>query len=260
MLSTENNERLTRTGPGTPMGDLFRRFWMPAMLPDELPAPDCPPVRLRLLSEDLVAFRDTSGRVGILAAACPHRRANLVWGRNEEHGLRCVYHGWKFDADGNCVDMPSEPPESNFKYKMTTTAYPAEEWGGLVWVYMGPSELKPPLPHFDWCVEPSLDQHVYKWIQDSNYAQGLEGNIDSTHVSFLHRTFGKTAEYLEYGAPVLSAMETDFGFVYGARRPARTGGFHWRVTPFVMPLYTVIPSRAGRGSGFFVVPMDDEHS
>ena len=138
MLSKEENAVLTQTDAGTPMGELFRRFWLPALLATELPAPDCPPVKLRLLGEDLVAFRDTSGRVGILDRYCPHRGSSLYWGRNEAAGLRCVYHGWKFDVAGSCVDMPNEPAESRFKEKISTLAYPAEERGGVVWVYMGP--------------------------------------------------------------------------------------------------------------------------
>src|SRR5918912_443642 len=127
MLSKEDNELIARTGPGTPMGELMRRFWMPALLADELPAPDCPPIRVRLLGEDLVAFRDSSGQVGLLAANCPHRGASLFFGRNEESGLRCVYHGWKFDVAGQCVDMPNEPAESDFKHKVRAVAYAAAE-------------------------------------------------------------------------------------------------------------------------------------
>src|SRR5438067_298431 len=138
MLIQEENDRLTHVGPGTPMGELFRRFWLPAMLASELPEPDCTPVRLRLLGEDLVAYRDSNGRIGLLGAHCPHRGASLFFGRNEDCGLRCVYHGWKFDLDGRCVDMPNEPPESNFKDKIRHTAYPAQEAGKVVWVYMGP--------------------------------------------------------------------------------------------------------------------------
>src|SRR5947208_1103421 len=146
MLSKDDNEILCRVGPGTPMGNLLRQYWFPAMPSYELPSPDCPPKKLRLLGEDLVAFRDSTGAVGVLAQACPHRGASLFFGRNEESGLRCVYHGWKFDVTGQCVDMPSEPPESNFKAKIQATAYPAVEQGGLVWIYMGPKDKQPPLP------------------------------------------------------------------------------------------------------------------
>src|SRR2546425_11564441 len=118
MLGREENDLLTRVGPQTPMGDTMRRYWIPALLAWELPEPDCPPVRVKLLGEDLIAFRDTEGRVGLLEEFCPHRRASLFFGRNEECGLRCVYHGWKFDVSGRCVDMMNEPPEHQFGHKI----------------------------------------------------------------------------------------------------------------------------------------------
>src|SRR5271165_5518914 len=133
MLTSEENQRLTITNPGTPAGEYFRRYWLPALLSEEVAASDGPPVRVRLLGEDLLAFRDTEGRIGIVDERCPHRRASLFWGRNEECGLRCVYHGWKFDVHGTCVDIPNEPPEYRFQNKVRITAYPAQEYGGLVW-------------------------------------------------------------------------------------------------------------------------------
>src|SRR3982750_1110878 len=144
MLTPEENQRLTRVSRGTPMGKLLRRYWQPACLSSELPEPDGAPLRVRLLGEDLIAFRDTSGAVGLVDAFCPHRRAPLFFGRNEESGLRCVYHGWKFDTTGTCVDMPSEPPESNFTDKVRVKAYPVREFGDTVWVFMG-ENAPPPL-------------------------------------------------------------------------------------------------------------------
>src|ERR687896_1709338 len=179
MLSQEDNETLTRVGPGTPMGNLLRRYWLPALLSTELPEADCPPVRVRLLGEDLVAFRDSAGKPGLFVQACPHRGASLFFGRNEEAGLRCVYHGWKFDVTGACVDMPSEPAESNFKSKVRIKAYPGREHAGIIWIYMGPPEKQPPLPEYEFTrLEPHPDDKIFKWVQESNYAQGLEGNID----------------------------------------------------------------------------------
>src|SRR4051794_21613810 len=140
MLNEQDNETLCRVGPGSLMGNLLRRYWMPAVHSNELPAADCPPVRVRLLGEDLIAFRDTEGRPGLFANACPHRGASIFFGRNEESGLRCVYHGWKFDVEGACVDMPSEPAESNFKSKVRVNAYPTHESGGVVFTYMGPKD------------------------------------------------------------------------------------------------------------------------
>ena len=142
MTSKQETEFLCRIGPETPMGELFRRFWLPAMLREEVAEPDCAPVRLRVLGEDLVAFRDTSGQVGVVEAHCAHRGASLFFGRNEECGIRCVYHGWKFDVDGNCVDMPNEPAESNFKHKIKATAYRVVDWGGAIFAYMGPLQAK----------------------------------------------------------------------------------------------------------------------
>src|SRR5206468_4252710 len=154
MLSKEDNELLTRTGPGTAMGALFRRFWLPALVPSELPEADCPPMRFRILGENLIAFRDTTGKPGFLVENCPHRGASLFFGRNEEAGLRCVYHGWKFDVTGQCVDMPSEPAESNFKTKIKATAYPCVERNGVIWTYMGSRATPPPLPDLEPNMQP----------------------------------------------------------------------------------------------------------
>ncbi|HEU0167062.1 MAG TPA: Rieske 2Fe-2S domain-containing protein, partial [Chloroflexota bacterium] len=224
---------------------------------------DCDPVRFRILSEDLIAFRDTNGKVGFLGNHCPHRGASLFFGRNEEAGLRCVYHGWKFDVSGQCVDMPNEPAESNFKNKVQAKAYPAAERGGLIWIYMGPKDKQPPLPNYYWCLQPDAENRAAaKWIQDSNYAQILEGNIDSAHISFLHRSFnrerprglGADSQHLTV------ARETDFGFVYGARRHAPDNQYYWRVTTFVFPTFTQIPSLSRAGNGIFTIPVDDEHT
>src|ERR1700752_2233651 len=146
MLPVEQNELVSHVGPGTPMGELLRRYWMPALFTRELPEPDCAPVRVKLLGEELVAFRDSQGRVGLLEEFCPHRRASLFLGRNEECGLRCVYHGWKFDTAGTCVDMPNEPAESNFKDKIHITSYPTLDQGGVIWAYMGPADKQPESP------------------------------------------------------------------------------------------------------------------
>ena len=148
MLTAEENELICRVGPGTPMGDVMRRYWHPLIISDELPEPDCPPIRARLLGEQLVAFRDTDGKVGLVADSCPHRGASLCFGINQERGLMCIYHGWKFDVNGNCVDMPSDLPGSNFKDKVHLTSYPTVESAGVIWAYMGPKEHQPPPPNF----------------------------------------------------------------------------------------------------------------
>lgn len=267
MLSRVDNELLCRVGPGTPMGELLRRFWVPALMPGELPAPDSPPVRVRLLGEDLVAFRDTNGEIGVVAENCPHRGASLFFGRNEENGLRCVYHGWKFDTSGSCVDMPNEPPESNFKHKVHVTAYSAAEWGGVIWVYMGPPELKPELPQHDWCLVPDNQRYIGKWIQECNFVQCYEGEIDTSHISFLHsgidpiegtgRFRGLAAKD---GAPKLLLKETDYGFVYGARRDTGKGDYYWRVTQFLVPDFSLIPSPKYPTGGRCWIPIDDHRT
>jgi phthalate 4,5-dioxygenase len=160
MLKRDENELITRVGPGTPMGDTMRRYWMPVLLSSELPHPDSDPIRVRLLGEDLVAFRDTNGQVGLLAANCPHRGASLFFGRNEEAGLRCVYHGWKFDATGQCLDMPNEPAESDFRTKVNAVAYPTAEKADLVWAYLGPPDKQPPVPDLEFMRAPA----VHTWV------------------------------------------------------------------------------------------------
>ena len=267
MLSKEENELLTQTGPGTPMGELFRRFWLPALLSSELPEPDCAPVKLTILSEDLVAFRDSEGRVGVLDRYCPHRGSSLYWGRNEESGLRCVYHGWKFDVAGHCVDMPNEPEESRFREKIRTVAYPTEERGGVVWVYMGPAELHPEMPELEWTRVPESHRYVSKRLADCNYLQNVEGECDSTHASFLHgradhRTPRNTTAQMGYLAadpsPRFSVKKARHGLLIGARRNAGADGYYWRVTPFMMPSYTIVPSAAEQVKLFTgAVPMDD---
>lgn len=195
MLSSEDNEILCRVGKDTPMGQLFRRFWLPALLSLELPTPDCEPRRLRILGEDLVAFKDSEGRIGIVDAYCPHKLAPLYFGRNEESGLRCVYHGWKFGTDGKCLEIPNVPSTFNveaLKQKAAITAYPVREAGGMIWVYMGPKDKLPELPAFEWLGVPSTQNHVSRWLQRTNWAQGMEGEIDSSHVSWLHRDFDKS--------------------------------------------------------------------
>src|SRR6266581_760316 len=185
MLSREENKILTQIGPGTPMGEVMRRYWMPALLSRELPEPDCAPVRVKLLGEEMVAFRDTERRVGLLEEFCPHRRVSLWYGRNEESGLRCIYHGWKFDVEGTCVDQMNEPV--SFAQKVHIVSYPTVEMGDVIWAYMGPEELMPPPPKFEWVRAPSTHRHVSKVWQECNWAQGLEGGIDSSHAPILHR-------------------------------------------------------------------------
>src|SRR5205807_7732499 len=174
MLTREENELLCRVGPGTPMGQTLRRYWLPACLSEELPQPAGDPIRLRLLGEDFVAFRDAEGQVGVLDEACPHRGASLVLGRVEDCGLRCLYHGWKFGVDGTIQETPTEPAESSFKQRVQAPAYPVREAGDLVWVYLGPPELKPPFPDYPWFHVPAEYRSPTKAVYDCNYMQILE--------------------------------------------------------------------------------------
>jgi|SRR5579859_1512289 len=262
MLSKRDNELITHVGPQTPMGELLRRYWLPALLSRELPEPDCAPVRLKLLGEELVAYRATSGRVGVLDTYCPHRNANLFWGRNEQEGLRCVYHGWKFDADGACVDMPNEPARSQFKEKIKQLAYPAVDKGGFIWVYMGPPELQPEVPHFDWLDVPESHRNVHKRFQDCNWLQNLEGEVDSSHAPFLHGSVGPDGVQPYNGnadlQPVFQTLETEFGVAIAARREAGPEEYYWRITPFMLPFYTIVPrARETNYIWTAAVPIDD---
>src|SRR3984957_3999649 len=178
VLTREDNETICRVGPGTLMGNLMREYWVPAMLSQELPNPDSDPVRVMLLGEQLIGFRDPSGKVGLIANLCTHRGASLFFGRNEENGIRCVYHGWKFDTEGNCVDMPNEPPESNFKNRIKATAYCCLQRAGIVWADMGPRPTPPPLPSFERNILPEGEWNVSAIQRDCNYFQGLEADID----------------------------------------------------------------------------------
>jgi phthalate 4,5-dioxygenase oxygenase subunit len=267
MLTREENELLTRTGPGTPLGELFRRYWLPALQSDEIAEPDGAPVQVQILSERLVAFRDTEGKVGLLEEACTHRGASLWYARNEECGLRCIYHGWKYDVNGNCLAMPAEPADSSFKHKVRHPAYPVRELGGIIWAYLGPREKMPPFPAFQWTELPESQRMVAKVLQECNYLQGLEGGIDSAHLGFLHRSFersdGPWGLHLadpatSDNAPRLEVQYTAYGYRYGAVRRASGANQYIRITPFVMPCYTYVPPDASGDILFHAwVPRDD---
>jgi len=186
MLTQEENDLLTQTHPGSPMGDLLRRFWLPVMLSEELIAPGCPPIRLRVMNEDLVAFRDIKGEVGIFEAYCVHRFSPMFFGRNEEDGLRCVYHGWKYDVTGQCIDMPFVPEGETFKQKVKIKAYPTVDKGGFIWAYMGPAEKKPPVPQWQFMEIPKDYRENWKIEVECNWLQSMEGQNDPTHGFYTH--------------------------------------------------------------------------
>ena len=271
MLHKNDNETLCRVGPGTPMGELLRQYWFPAIPSFELPSPDSPPKKIRLLGEDMVAFRDTNGEVGLFVQSCPHRGASMFFGRNEEAGLRCVYHGWKFDVDGTCVDMPSEPAESNFKNKVRIRAYKAREVNRMIWVYMGPRETPPPFPEFDIATLPI--EHVTEprlMMEESNWFQNLEGDIDSVHIDYLHARLqedkpmagGIRGFFTRDRAPKFDVVETDYGAFYSARREWDDSGNEWhRISQLILPFHTMIAaSSPDRVSLRSWVPVDDHYT
>jgi phthalate 4,5-dioxygenase len=261
MLPKEINQLITQTDQGTTMGGLIRRYWIPALLSREIPEPDCPPVQVRIMGEDLVAFRDTQGRIGLLEEHCLHRGTSLFYGRNEECGLRCIYHGWKYDVDGNVLDTPAEPAGSNFKSKLKHVAYPCVEAGGMIWTYMGPPDKQPPFPHYNWMDLPLSHTYITKAYQECNYLQGLEGECDSAHLSFLHREFSAQGErqlYAGDSAPAYEIEETDFGLRMIAIRKAPQDQSYVRVSSFVMPIGCFI--YALNKEWHIYVPADDTHS
>ena len=271
MLKKEQNDLVTQTGPGTPMGNLFRRYWLPALLSEEVAEPDGAPVRLQLLSERMLAFRDTQGRLGVIDEFCAHRGVSLWFGRNEEGGIRCPYHGWKYDINGQCLEVPSEPAESGYCDKIKLKSYPLVERGGVIWIYMGPPELRPPLPEWEFATVPADQSFTSKRLQECNWLQALEGGIDSSHVSFLHsgqldrdplfKGAGGNKYNLADKKPVFEVVPADGGLFIGARRMAEEDQYYWRITPWIMPCFTMVPPRGDHPvHGHFWVPIDDHNN
>jgi phenylpropionate dioxygenase-like ring-hydroxylating dioxygenase large terminal subunit len=252
------------------MGQMFRKYWIPALLAEELPENDCAPVRVKLLSERLIAFRDSDGRLGLMDEFCAHRGVSLWFGRNEEGGLRCPYHGWKYDTNGQCVDVPSEPKDSGFCEKIKLQAYPLVKIGDILWTYMGPKEEQPPYPEFEFATVPSNQTFTSKRFQECNWLQAMEGGIDSSHVSFLHSgnlntdPLFKGARGNQYNIadkmPFFEVVKHEGGLYVGARRNAEEGNYYWRITPWVMPCFTMVPPRGDHPiHGHFWIPIDDEN-
>ena len=288
MLTAQENATLTQTGPGTPMGDVFRSYWMPALLSRELPGPDCPPVRIKLLGEDFVAFRDTYGRVGIVEPACPHRGANLFFGRVEECGLRCAYHGWKFDVRGQCLEIPTlqEDVAERVKPEAAIRALEVREFGDVVWAWMGEGEA-PELPQFEFATLPPEHRFVSKKFQQCNWAQACEGGLDTAHFSYLHAgmrggekvglhevgvvprrvagdnepaSLARFRWMIEDGRPEFTALEHPAGLLLCAAREADDGARYWRMTQFLMPNHSLAPGNFPQDNnlGNTWVPVDDE--
>ena len=269
MLRKEVNDLLTQTDAGTPMGELFRQYWIPAMLASELPENDCPPVRIKLLGEPMIAFRDSDGRYGLMEEFCAHRRVSLWFGRNEHGGLRCPYHGWKYDVTGQCTEIPSEPDDSDYCQSIRLQAYPLIKIGDVLWTHMGDEASRPPEPVWEFATVAPEQTVTTKRLQECNWLQALEGGIDSSHVSFLHLNelerdpLFKGAKANQYNLndtkPVFDVSPSDGGLYIGVRRNAE-GKYYWRITQWVMPCFTMIPPRADHPQhGHFWVPIDDEH-
>ena len=266
MLKREDNERITRVGRGTPGGELFRRYWLPACLSEELPERDGAPLRVRLLGEDLIAYRDSDGEIGLVDAFCPHRRAPMFFGRNEECGLRCAYHGWKFDRHGDCVDMPSEPVGTPLRDRVKMKAYPTYEAAGIVWTYMGPRESTPPRPDYEWMRAPATHCYVSKTYEECNYLQALEGGLDTAHSSFAHNiSVGKKKSFRNADtAPSLDVNVTDYGYYYVSTRKAGDDEKYVRVYQYIMPTQqmrgaTVTWDKGGGKDDPHAIPKLDGH-
>jgi phthalate 4,5-dioxygenase len=271
MLKHEDNERLVRVGPGTPMGTLLRRYWQPMLLSWELKENDGAPLRVDLLGEELLAFRATDGRIGLVDAYCPHRRAPLFYGRNEEHGLRCVYHGWKFNVDGRCVDLPCVVENARIRENVRIKSYPTFEKGGVIWAYMGPPERKPAPPDFEWMRAPATHRNVTKNYQQNNYLQSLEGGLDTSHSSFLHnQSIGNNNTVRNRdGAPRIEVFPTDYGYSYVSFRNISNTEQYVRVYQYVMPFQQIrgdisddygTRKKVAKVDGHFWVPIDDHQT
>ncbi|MFN0072262.1 MAG: Rieske 2Fe-2S domain-containing protein [Chloroflexota bacterium] len=272
MLSREDNELLTQTGPGTPMGELFRRFWLPVMLSEEIPAPDCTPVKVRVLGEDLIAFRDSSGNPGLVDAYCPHRGAPMFFGRNEDAGLRCVYHGWKFDVSGQCVELPNVPEGETHKERVRIPAYPVHDRAGMIFAYLGPAEKQPPFPEHEWIDLPEDRRYVRKYLLQCNYKQAMEGDYDGSHVAFLHSTLdsnisnpgnriregqisvrNKTPRYVDM-------TDTDYGMMFVTEGVQDDGRAVINVGHWLMPCASTAGIAGPNTQSTNIrVPIDDNH-
>ena len=275
MMSSADNEVLVRTNRGTPMGEYFRRYWLPFALSRELPEPDGAPIRVKVMGEELVAFRDTNGRVGLIEPRCAHRGTSLFFGRNEECGLRCVHHGWKYDVDGKCVDMPNVPRDASMQGNVSIRAYPTREFGEMVWAYLGPKEAATELPQLEHGLLPASHRYVTKRLQECNWAQSMDGAVDTAHFSFLHMPAPSVKSndpaniaadesrirwLREDPMPQFTIVDHDVGFVVGGSRKADGRELYWRITQFMLPSHSITPS-AMPGEiyyGYTWVPVDDE--
>lgn len=261
MTTREENDRLTQVGPVTPMGNLMRRYWVPAAFAETVAKPDGPPVRAKLLGEDLVLFRATDGRIGLVAERCPHRTASLYFGRNEENGLRCVYHGLKFDVEGKCVDAPCVPKTSagqlaTYQRQLATKAYPCIERAELIWTYMGPPEFMPAFPDLEWTMLPKANRLTTRHVQQCNWLQALEGGFDASHLSFLHK--GLSDDSRDIVPSAYEVVPIDCGMAIANGRETGNGSMLWSINPMMMPFHKVIATALP--AAHMWVPIDDANT
>lgn len=264
MLSHEDNETLVRVGAGTPMGQFMRRYWIPFLKSSDVER-DGQPHRVRLLGEDLVAFRDSAGAVGLVDHACPHRGAPMVFARTEDGGIRCIYHGWKFDIAGRCQELPPEPAHTPMRNHVSIKSYPVRERNGVLWTYMGPAGELPPLPELEWNLVPESHCVVTFRVQECNWLQALEGEIDSAHAAILHGRYGNTISQWRQGqdlAPSFEIQTHDAGLSIAARRKSGDDSNYVRVNQFLVPFWTLVPPQMQYPdlSGHAWVPIDDHHT
>ncbi len=267
MLTKEDNERLTRVGPGTPMGEMLRELWTPASRSASLEAEGAPR-RVRLLGENFVAFRASDGRVGFLDEGCPHRRASLSLARNEGDGLRCIFHGWKYSVEGQCIDAPTEPADRRaaFAARVPVKSYPVREAGGMIWVYLGRRQTPPKFYDFEFHKAPA-ESLLRCAIVKANWLQGVEGQLDSAHVNFLHSTSvprnrPMTNRWVTHdSAPRFEFIEQPYGFREAALRSLPDGSIFARIREVLPPYYSFIPDHHGQPRFIVaIIPIDDESS
>jgi phenylpropionate dioxygenase-like ring-hydroxylating dioxygenase large terminal subunit len=269
MLSAADNELMCRIGEGTPMGNLMREYWIPFLFSWEIES-DGPPQRVRLLGEDLLAFRASSGKPGLIGENCPHRGASLYFGRNENGGLACIYHGWRFDVNGACIDMPSEPESSNFHDKVHAVSYPLVEKARFIWTYMGAKDVPPPLPALEWLDLPEDQIVANKRVQYTNWVQGMEGDLDQSHLSFTHRWLKPNPDSIRSGVDVIrtndthphfEVTKTEYGTLVACSRESGDGRKYWRLTQHMMPFHTITPPYGDDPTRNWRawVPIDDEN-
>jgi phenylpropionate dioxygenase-like ring-hydroxylating dioxygenase large terminal subunit len=244
------------------MGALMRRYWIPAAFSHQIAKPDSPPIRVRLMGEDLVLFRDTQGRIGLIDERCPHRTASMFFGRNEESGLRCVYHGLKFDVTGACVDVPCVPQageaqQQKLREQLRIKSYPCLERGDVIWTYMGPAELKPEFPDLEWTLLPAAQRFSTRHVQECNWLQALEGGFDATHLTFLHGAESEPTRRII--ATMYEVLPTDFGFIVATGRdPGPDRDIMWNVNVMLMPFHKIISSVPHAAHVW--APIDDENT